>query len=85
MASISRDIINQIKAEIDIVELIGEYVDLSSSGKNYVALCPFHQENTPSFTVNPNKQFYYCFGCGAGGDSINFIQEIDNCLFRNQS
>lgn len=82
MASISRDIINQIKAEIDIVELIGEYVDLSSSGKNYVALCPFHQENTPSFTVNPNKQFYYCFGCGAGGDSINFIQEIDNLSFQ---
>lgn len=82
MASISRDIINRIKAEIDIVELIGEYVDLNSSGKNYVALCPFHQENTPSFTVNPNKQFYYCFGCGAGGDSINFIQEIDNLSFQ---
>lgn len=82
MASISRDIINKIKAEIDIVELIGEYVDLNSSGKNYVALCPFHQENTPSFTVNPNKQFYYCFGCGAGGDSINFIQEIDNLSFQ---
>ncbi|MFW6381993.1 MAG: DNA primase [Bacillota bacterium] len=82
MASISRDIINRIKAEIDIVELIGEYVELKSSGKNYVALCPFHQENTPSFTVNPNKQFYYCFGCGAGGDSINFIQEIDNLSFQ---
>ncbi|MGM0419908.1 MAG: DNA primase [Bacillota bacterium] len=82
MASISRNLINNVKAEIDIVALIDEYVDLKKTGKNYQALCPFHQENTPSFTVNPQKQFYYCFGCGAGGDAINFVMEIDNLSFK---
>ncbi|MCF8008274.1 MAG: DNA primase [Halanaerobiales bacterium] len=70
-----------VKDRNDIVEVVSEYVQLKKTGKNYQGLCPFHQENTPSFTVNPNNQFYYCFGCGKGGDIFNFIMEIENITF----
>ncbi|MFO7815766.1 MAG: DNA primase [Halanaerobiales bacterium] len=72
---------DKVKEQTDIVEVVSEYVNLKRTGKNYQGLCPFHQENTPSFTVNPDNQFYYCFGCGKGGDIFNFIMEIENITF----
>ena len=71
----------KVKDRLDIVEVVSEYVNLKRTGKNYQGLCPFHQEKTPSFTVNPDNQFYYCFGCGKGGDIFNFIMEIENVTF----
>ena len=67
------DIVERIKAESDIVSVVSAFVNLKRSGKDYKGLCPFHQEKTPSFYVIPSKGFYHCFGCGAGGNSVNFI------------
>lgn len=72
------EIIDEIRTRADIVEIISEYVSLKKQGKNYVGLCPFHLEETPSFTVSPDKQIFYCFGCLKGGNVINFIMEQDN-------
>ncbi|MGM0445457.1 MAG: DNA primase [Bacillota bacterium] len=77
----SSNINEKIKERLDIVEVISDYINLKKTGKNYQGLCPFHQENTPSFTVNPDNQFYYCFGCGKGGDLFNFIMDIENITF----
>ena len=66
----------------DIVEVINARVSLKKTGKNYSACCPFHNEKTPSFSVNPQKQFYYCFGCGAGGNAVGFVMEHDHLDFR---
>jgi DNA primase len=66
---------------VDIVEVIDRRVKLKKSGKNYSARCPFHEERSPSFSVNPEKQFYYCFGCGAGGNALTFLMEYDNLEF----
>lgn len=73
----------QVKGQVDIVEVVGQYVPLKrqASGKRYVGLCPFHSERTPSFTVNTAGQFFKCFGCGAGGDVFRFVQEIESCTF----
>jgi DNA primase len=76
------DILNEIKMRLDIIDVISEYVNLKRSGANYKGLCPFHPEKTPSFTVSPSKQFYYCFGCGEGGDVISFIRKIENLTFQ---
>ena len=65
----------------DIVDIISEYVQLKKQGRNYSGLCPFHGENTPSFSVSPDKQVYHCFGCGAGGDVFSFLMEIEGCIF----
>ena len=73
---ISEDIINQIKERINIVDVIGEYVNLKASGKNYKGLCPFHSEKTPSFTVSPEKGIFHCFGCGTGGNVITFLMKM---------
>ncbi len=71
--------VKEVKERVDIVDVISFYVkDLKKRGKNYVALCPFHSEKTPSFTVTREKQIYYCFGCGAGGDVISFVSRIEN-------
>lgn len=75
------DIINELKEQIDIVDIISEYVTLKKAGHNYKGLCPFHQEKTPSFTVNPSRQIYYCFGCHKGGDVINFVMSYHNLTF----
>src|SRR5690554_1042310 len=77
----NEDIIEKIKEEIDIVQLIGEYVYLKKSGANHVGLCPFHSEKTPSFTVSESKQIFHCFGCGEGGDGIKFIMLRENLDF----
>ncbi|MFW6007285.1 MAG: DNA primase [Halanaerobiales bacterium] len=76
------DFKEKVKNSVDIVEVISEYVDLKKVGKNYKGLCPFHQEKTPSFTINPEKQFYHCFGCGVGGDVYEFMMEIENITFK---
>jgi len=59
----------------------GEYVRLKKTGKDFSGLCPFHQEKTPSFTVSPMKQIFYCFGCGKGGDVYNFVMDMEKCEF----
>ncbi|MBC7324858.1 MAG: DNA primase, partial [Moorella sp. (in: Bacteria)] len=66
---------------VDIVEVIGSYLQLKKRGRNYVGLCPFHKEKTPSFTVSPDKQMFYCFGCGAGGDVFAFLMKQDGLSF----
>lgn len=77
----SQEIIDEIRARTDIVSVVSEYVKLRKTGKNYVGLCPFHQEKTPSFTVDPEKQFFYCFGCGAGGNIFTFLMKMENMGF----
>lgn len=72
------EIIDEIRGKADIVEIISEYVSLKRQGKNYVGLCPFHLEDTPSFSVAPDKQIFYCFGCHKGGSVINFLMEQEN-------
>ena len=76
--TIPREVIEEIRGRNDIVELIGSYVNLKRAGSNYNGLCPFHTERSPSFTVFPGTQSFYCFGCGAGGDSITFAMKTEN-------
>ena len=73
--------IEEIKSRVDIVELASEYLTLRKAGRNYLGLCPFHQEKTPSFTVNREKQIFYCFGCGEGGNVITLLMKIANKSF----
>ncbi|NET49061.1 MAG: DNA primase, partial [Merismopedia sp. SIO2A8] len=73
--------IEEVKQRADVVDVISEQVVLRKRGKDYVGLCPFHQEKTPSFTVSPSKQMYYCFGCGASGNAIKFLMEIGKQSF----
>ncbi len=82
MPASANSIIEEVKSSIDIINVISEFVELKQAGKNYKGLCPFHQEKTPSFTVNPERQFFYCFGCGEGGDALNFLMKIDNITFQ---
>ena len=72
---IPSNFIDELLANSDIVEVIGRFVQLQKKGREYMACCPFHEEKTPSFSVNPQKQFYYCFGCGAGGTAVKFLME----------
>ena len=67
--------IQDLLARVDIVDVVGRYVRLKKGGANYLGLCPFHAEKSPSFTVSPAKQFYHCFGCGAHGSAIGFLME----------
>jgi DNA primase len=76
--AIPREVIEEILYRTDIEELIGSYVILKRSGSNLSGLCPFHSEKTPSFSVSPAKKFFYCFGCGAGGDAITFVMKAEN-------
>ena len=77
----SDDIIEEVRSRNDIVDVISQYVKLTRKGSSYFGLCPFHNEKTPSFSVTPGKQMYYCFGCGAGGNVFNFIMEYENFTF----
>ncbi|HQA38819.1 MAG TPA: CHC2 zinc finger domain-containing protein, partial [Kiritimatiellia bacterium] len=72
-AKITDPVLEEIRARIDIVELIGARVTLKKSGGTFKGCCPFHREKTPSFHVNPVKQFYHCFGCGESGDIFTFL------------
>src|SRR5271163_3177645 len=72
---------DRVKQQADIVRVVGEYVRLKKTGKDFSGLCPFHQEKTPSFTVSPLKQIFYCFGCGKGGDVFNFVMDMEKSAF----
>lgn len=78
---INDDVIDRVKEASDIVEIVSSYISLKKSGSNLVGLCPFHNEKTPSFTVSESKQYFHCFGCGEGGDSITFIMKKENLDF----
>src|SRR6476660_519096 len=73
--AIPQPFIDELLARADIVEIVGRYVQLKKAGANYMGLCPFHSEKSPSFTVSPTKQFYHCFGCGKNGNAISFLME----------
>ncbi len=81
MPQIPQEIIQRIREAADIVEVISEHIQLRKTGRNFVGLCPFHGEKTPSFNVNPELQIYKCFGCDAGGDVFKFVQQMDRVSF----
>ncbi len=78
---IPQSFIDDLLDRVDIIDVIDRRVKLKKTGKNHSACCPFHQEKTPSFSVNPEKQFYYCFGCGAGGNALGFVMDYENLEF----
>jgi len=79
--SIPNDKIEEIRRRAEIASLIGEYVTLKKAGRNYLGLCPFHKEKTPSFTVSPDKQMFYCFGCSEGGNVFSFLMKLNHLTF----
>ena len=78
---IPEDTVNEIRTKNDIVDVVGEYVQLKKQGRNYFGLCPFHNENSPSFSVAPDKQIFHCFGCGAGGNVFTFLMDVEGYSF----
>lgn len=83
MVRYSDELIEEIRASNDIVDVISKYVTLKRSGRNFFGLCPFHKEKSPSFAVSPDKQIFHCFGCGAGGNVIHFISKIEGLDFKD--
>lgn len=81
MVRYSDDIIEEVISSNDIVDVVSQYVSLKRSGRNFLGLCPFHKEKTPSFSVSPDKQIFHCFGCGVGGNALHFISKIENINF----
>lgn len=81
MVRYSNDIIEEVASSNDIVDIVSQYVTLKRSGRNFLGLCPFHKEKTPSFSVSPDKQIFHCFGCGVGGNVIHFVSKIENISF----
>jgi DNA primase len=77
----SAEFVNQVRSAVDIVDVIGEYVQLKKSGRAFLGLCPFHSEKTPSFNVNAERQFFHCFGCGEGGDVFSFLMKMEQLTF----
>src|SRR5574344_468825 len=77
------DVVSQIKDKLDILDVISKDVILKKSGANYWGLCPFHKEKTPSFSVNPAKGIYKCFGCGEGGDVLSYLMKTRNVDFKD--
>lgn len=82
MSSMFDDFKEQVRSQANIVEIVSEYVPLKKRGSSYWGCCPFHGEKTPSFSVSPDKNFFYCFGCHAGGDVFTFIMKEENCTFQ---
>jgi DNA primase len=82
VAKIPEEKINEIRQSVDIVDIISDYVQLKKQGRNYFGLCPFHGENTPSFSVSPEKQIFHCFGCGAGGNVFTFLMDYEGISFQ---
>ena len=76
------EVINDIQDRCDIVELVSSYIPLKKTGRNFKAACPFHNEKTPSFVVSPEKQIYHCFGCGEGGNVLNFLMKYERMDFK---
>lgn len=83
MVRYSDNIIEEIISSNDIVDIVSQYVILKRSGRNFLGLCPFHKEKTPSFSVSPDKQIFHCFGCGVGGNAVHFISKIENLNFKD--
>ena len=81
MANFTPAFLDEVLARTDIVEIIARHVELKKAGSNMMGLCPFHHEKTPSFSVSPDKQLYYCFGCGKGGGAFQFLTEHDGYSF----
>lgn len=79
--TIPPETIEEVRRRVEIVSLVGQHVALKKRGRNYLGLCPFHSEKTPSFTVSPDKQIFYCFGCGEGGDAISFLMKMNRLTF----
>jgi DNA primase len=77
----SRAFTDELRAQADIRAIVSDYVTLKKKGQNFFGRCPFHQEKTGSFTVNPQRQIFKCFGCGKGGDVFTFLMEIERCTF----
>lgn len=75
------DQVAQIRDKIDLVSLLGEYITVSRAGKNFKAVCPFHNEKSPSFVISPERQIWHCFGCGKGGDCYTFLMEYERLEF----
>src|ERR1051326_6936292 len=73
--------VEQVRAAVDLVELVGQYVPLKKAGRTFKGLCPFHTEKTPSFVVFPDTGHWHCFGCGEGGDAFSFLMKIENLTF----
>ncbi|MBQ8299009.1 MAG: DNA primase [Clostridia bacterium] len=82
MAFYSDEVIEEVRASNDIIDVISRYVTLQRKGNSYFGLCPFHREKTPSFSATPDKQIYHCFGCGLGGNVIHFIMKVENISFK---
>lgn len=78
---IPEDVIEQVRSQVNIVDVVSQYVQLKQSGKNLFGLCPFHEERTPSFSVSEDKQIFHCFSCGRGGNVFKFMMEIENLSF----
>src|ERR671910_2580051 len=81
MAQFTADSIERVKEAADIVEVVSAYTDLRRSGTRFTGLCPFHDERSPSFSVDPTEKLYHCFGCGVGGDVIKFVEEKEGLAF----
>ncbi len=81
MSRFTADSVERIKQAADIVEIISAHTDLRRSGTRYTGLCPFHDERSPSFSVDPQEKLYHCFGCGVGGDVIKFVEEKEGLSF----
>ena len=77
----SEEIVDEVREKNDIVDVISPYVRLTRRGSNYVGLCPFHNEKTPSFSVNTGRQTFHCFGCGVGGNAYSFVMKYENLTF----
>ena len=73
--------IDMVRSNADILDVVGNFVQMRHAGKNWVGLCPFHAEKTPSFSINEQKQFFYCFSCGRGGNVFKFIMELEDLSF----
>ena len=82
MIRYSDELIEEIKNANDIVDVVSQYVTLKRSGRNFFGLCPFHKEDSPSFSVSPDKQIFHCFGCNVGGSVISFVSKIENLDFK---
>ncbi|HIY57518.1 MAG TPA: DNA primase, partial [Candidatus Tetragenococcus pullicola] len=81
MARIPQNLVEEIREHVNIVDVVSPYVQLKKQGRNLFGKCPFHEERTPSFSVNEEKQIFHCFSCGRGGNAFSFLMEIENLSF----